>query len=73
MMARKATNLLGSVSLIGARLRKVTDKLPQAQGMKGGFVSHYLPWAAINWSHILTHTVTLGLTHYLVVTKSYRT
>jgi hypothetical protein len=26
MMARKATNLLGSVSLMGGRLRKVTDK-----------------------------------------------
>ena len=73
MMARKATNLLGSVSLIGARLRKVTDKVPQAQGVKGGFVSPHLPYAAINWSHILTSTETLGLTHYLVVTKSYRT
>jgi hypothetical protein len=26
MMARKATNLLGSVSLMGGRLRRVTDK-----------------------------------------------
>ena len=27
MMARKATNLLGSVSLIGGTLRRATDKL----------------------------------------------
>jgi hypothetical protein len=32
MMARKAMNLLGSVSLMGGRLRKVTDKYGQTCG-----------------------------------------